>query len=137
MSFALRVQLVTPRGTVLDEKASSLTVGSELGEMCMLPGHCAILAALEPSRMIVELQSGTRRELLIDWGFLEGGAEHAQVVTERCVDVDKLDAEELRKRIEEIEKQLSPSANETLAHDGLVRELAYHRVGLGLLEQRR
>lgn len=137
MSPTLRVQLVTPKGTAVDGQTASLTVSSDLGEMCILPDHCALLAAIVPCRLTVDLEGDARREYLVDFGFLEGGGKHFRVVTERCVAVDKLDEASLKVRADELEKQVDSISDDSAEKSRLAQDLVYHRAALHILDPRR
>jgi F-type H+-transporting ATPase subunit epsilon len=136
MAEALKVHLVTPRGAVLTQRASSLTVCSELGEMGILPGHCAIIAAIVPGLVSVTLENGQLRRFFVDRGFLEAGHEEVSVLTERCLEVAQLDVAVFRARVDEIEKQLAELSLESPERDDLCHEFDYYRAGLALLEPR-
>jgi len=94
MADTLRLRVVTPEGSRVDEEAASVTVRSEVGELCLLPQHRPILAALLPGRLVLERAGGEREIFAIDRGFLEGGPDCANVITERCVGAGELNPED-------------------------------------------
>ncbi len=106
MAEAFRLKVVTPSGGVYDENVAAVTVRSEVGEFCMLPGHCRILAALEPGRMLIAANDGGSASYAIDEGFLEGGADHVNVIIQRCVPVAEIDEAAVRREADALASAL-------------------------------
>ena len=108
MATRLQVKVVTPLGEKVDLPVASITASSQLGEFCMLPNHRPILSVLVAGRMIVEKVNGTKDTFVIDRGFLEGGPDHVQIITERCLTLSEVDktavAAELKKTYEQLDK---------------------------------
>ncbi len=91
MSETLRLKVVTPEGSRLDEEVAAVTARSENGEFCILPDHRPILASLLAGRFLVERSGGETEIFVVDRGFFEGGPDHVNVITQRCVTLDDLD----------------------------------------------
>jgi ATP synthase F1 epsilon subunit len=102
----LELKVVTPQGPVVGETVASVTARSDLGEFCVLPMHRLILAALEPGRLMVQKQGGEVTTYVIDKGFLEGGPDHANVITARCVAAEEVVESEVMAELEELQKEL-------------------------------
>jgi F-type H+-transporting ATPase subunit epsilon len=106
MAEAFRLKVVTPSGGVYDEDVAAVTVRSEVGEFCMLPGHCRILAALEPGRMLIAESGGSSATFAIDEGFLEGGADHVNVIIQRCVPAGEIDEAAVKREVDALASAL-------------------------------
>jgi len=102
----LKLQVVTPTGSALDEVAKAVTAQSALGEFCILPEHRPILTSLETGRMVVEQTDGRKAVYVLERGFLEGGPDHVSVITQRCLDATEIDASAIKAEIGELEEQL-------------------------------
>jgi len=128
MGEILRLKVVTPDGPVLDEEAISVTACSEqLGEFCVLPEHRPILAALGAGRLLVKRSDGGSDDFVTDSGFFEGGPEHVNVLTQRCVRVSDIDISRVVEEIEEIEKELSELGEGDASWDDLNINLKWAR----------
>jgi ATP synthase F1 epsilon subunit len=120
MADSLDLKVVTPKGSLLNEKVASFTGCSDLGEFCILPEHRPLLACLVAGRMIVAQQGGEKKTYALDRGFLEAGIDHVNVITERCLAAEDLDKTEITSEMEELESELkdldqgSPEAKELL-----------------------
>ena len=108
MTDSLRLKVVTPRGSLLDEQVISLSARSPVGEFCLLPEHRSIMSALSPGTMTVEQPDGGKTLYAVDRGFLEAGGDHVNVITERCIAAEDVDVEKLVKEIKGLEEKIAP-----------------------------
>ncbi|GMV43154.1 MAG: hypothetical protein AMXMBFR64_48700 [Myxococcales bacterium] len=99
----MRIQVVTPHGTVLDEDVQEVTVPGVVGELGILPGHLPIITALDIG--VLSVRSGSeRRTYAVNGGFLEMAQDKVIVVTETAEEASTIDvarAEAARKRAED------------------------------------
>ena len=107
MGATLRLKVVTPEGSLLDEDVSAVTARSEVGEFCVLPEHRPILASLSAGRFLVEAADGGRTEYVVDAGFFEGGPDHVNVITQNCIARADIDAEQVRAEMSELTEKVS------------------------------
>ncbi len=107
MSESIMLKVVTPEGSRLNEAVSSVTARSEVGEFCVLPAHRPILAGLRAGRLIVENIDGETNIFVVDRGFFEGGPDHVNVITQRCVSVDDIDIDDIASKLEKLEKEIA------------------------------
>ena len=116
----MRIDIVTPGGSVLDTSATVVTVPSVLGEMGLMPGHLPIIAALQPGRLTVESDDGNH-VFAVDRGFVEMARDHINVITESALRPDEIDVAQAKAdREAAIAAQSEGSdsaANETLLLD--------------------
>jgi F-type H+-transporting ATPase subunit epsilon len=112
MSSDFRLKVVTPAGGVFDDDVAAVTSRSEVGEFCMLPEHCRLLTALEPGRLVIVRRDGAVETFVTDEGFLEGGADHASVIVQRCVAVGDIDEAAVKREAEEARAALAKLAEE-------------------------
>jgi F-type H+-transporting ATPase subunit epsilon len=134
MAETLKLKVVTPEGAVVDEDVAGVTARSDLGEFSVLPQHRLILAALEPGRLIVERpDGGSSTTYAVDKGFLEGGPDHANVITQRCVDPEDIDAEAVAAEVEELQQQLDQMEITDPKRDGVADSLAWARAQLSVV----
>jgi F-type H+-transporting ATPase subunit epsilon len=130
----LELKVVTPQGPVIDEIVDAVTARSDLGEFCVLPQHRLILAALEPGRLIVARTGGETDTYAIDKGFLEGGPDHANVITQRCAAPEEIDAGEVKAEIEQLEEQLDQMQITDPKREGVVDSLEWAKAKLSVVE---
>ena len=102
----IKLKVVTPVGSAVDEIANAVTAQSELGEFCILPDHRPILTSLETGRLVVDQTDGEKAIYVLERGFLEGGPDHVSVITQRCVEASELQRAQVQAEIAELEQQL-------------------------------
>lgn len=91
----MRIDIVTPKGSILDTSATVVTVPSVLGEMGLMPGHLPIIAALQPGRLTVESAEGDH-VFAVDRGFVEMARDHINVITEAALKPDEIDIAQVK-----------------------------------------
>ena len=136
MSDVFRLTVVTPAGGVFDDDVAAVTTRSEVGEFCMLPEHSRLLTALEPGKLVVAKRDGAALTYVIDEGFLEGGADHVNVIVQRCVAVGEIDEAAVKREVEAIRAALAPLAEEDPERAEQARALRWAEVRLDAVSPR-
>ncbi|PIE05290.1 MAG: H(+)-transporting ATPase, partial [Sorangium cellulosum] len=86
----IRLEVVTPEGTALNELVDELTSPSVKGQFGVLPGHLPLLAALRTG--IISYRSGGKNvTCAVGPGFVEVADDHAILLTDRFSDKDAID----------------------------------------------
>lgn len=127
----LTLDVITPERTVLSEEVDFVSARALEGELGVLPGHAPLFTALR-SDVVVARKGGDETVLAVMGGFLEVSPGRVTVLTpaaERAEDIDKLRAEEARKRAElEIDRTRTTEGEAALAR-ALVRLRAVEILG--------
>ncbi|MDA3129958.1 F0F1 ATP synthase subunit epsilon [Aliibacillus thermotolerans] len=99
----IKVNIVTPDGTVFEGDRDMVSVRAQSGELGILPGHIPLVAPL--SIDAVRLKKGTETELVaVSGGFIEVRPDKVTILAEAAelpsdIDVDRANA--AKKRAEE------------------------------------
>ena len=100
----LTVSVVTPDGLVLEDDYEMVSCRAEGGELGVLPGHIPMVAPLAISS--VRLKKENKQTILaVNGGFIEVRPDQVTILAESAEkpgDIDRLRAEEARKRAQEI-----------------------------------
>jgi F-type H+-transporting ATPase subunit epsilon len=123
MPDTLKLEIVTPQGTVFSEDVHLVTLPAIDGEMGVYPQHLRLITRLIPGEMIVT-KDGHERYLAVGEGLVEVGADHVAIVTDMAIPSEMLDeakVEEARARAaarleEKISDEEIASVNASLAH---------------------
>ena len=97
------LRVVTPGGTALEQKASSVVLRTATGEIQVLYGHAPIVVLLEPGELRAYDESGNERAFAAGEGFAEIDAEHVTVfsdLAEAAESISLEQAEEAKRRAE-------------------------------------
>ena len=130
MAETLRLEIVTPEGTVYSEDVEMVTLEGVEGQMGILPQHTRLMTQMVPGEMIV-LKSAREEYLAVGEGLVSITGKRVSIITDMAVASDRIDAakaEEARQRAaarlqEKISDEEVASVNASLA-----RSLAQLRV---------
>lgn len=100
----LKVSVVTPNGLVMEDDFEMVSCRAESGELGVLPGHIPMVAPLSISAVRLKKENRTH-VIAVNGGFIEVRPDEVTILAEsaeRPDDIDRLRAEEARKRAQEI-----------------------------------
>ena len=137
MESGLRLQIVTPSGSVIDEQVLEVTAISVEGEFCVLPNHRPVLTSLKTGRLIAKSEKESF-VYLVDAGFFESGAGHVNIITPRCVNLSDINISEIEQEIISLETRLEEfeeddnkdAADDNVEIDALKSSLEWERTKL-------
>ena len=130
MTDTLKLQIVTPDGTVYSEDVEMVTLDAVVGQIGILPNHTPLMTQMVPGEMIV-LKGGREEFLAVGGGLVEVTGKGVSILTDMAIAADKIDeakVEEARQRAaarlsDKISDEEVASVNASLA-----RSLAQLRV---------
>jgi F-type H+-transporting ATPase subunit epsilon len=130
MSATIKLEIVTPKGTVYSDDVDMVTLPGVEGQMGVLPHHVRLMTQLVPGELIV-LKGGQVDLLAVGEGLVEVTGDRLSIATDMAVSVENIDeaaAEEARQRAlarlrEKVSSEEVASVNASLA-----RSLAQLRV---------
>jgi len=102
MADTLRLEIVTPAGTVYSEDVEMVTLPSIAGQMGILPRHVPLIAQMVPGEMIVR-KDGRDAFVATGEGLIEVTGNRVAILTDLAIPADRIDeakAEEARQRAE-------------------------------------
>jgi len=130
MSDSLKLEIVTPEGTVYSEDVEMVTLPGVVGEMGIYPQHVPLMTQMVPGELIVR-KDGKDLFIATGEGLIEVTANRIAVLTDLAIPADRIDeakAEEARRRAEaRLHEKLSAEEAATV-NASLVRSLAQLRV---------
>ena len=123
MADTMKLQIVTPDGTVYSEDVDMVTLEGVEGQMGILPHHARLLTQLVPGEMIVS-KSGRDEFLAVGDGLAVVTGDEVAILTDMAIaaeNIDEAKAEEARQRAaarlrEKISDEEVASVNASLAH---------------------
>jgi F-type H+-transporting ATPase subunit epsilon len=130
MSERLRLEIVTPYGSVFSGDADEVTAPGAEGEFGVLPGHAPFISTLKTG-MLVCRQGSENIYFFVGWGYAEAGPEKVVVLAdsaEMSTEIDIERALEAKKRWEESLKREEHVAD-TAAQAALERAVTRIHIG--------
>ena len=120
----LRLEIVTPRGSVVDVQVDTVTLPGKLGEFGVLIGHIPFLSALRPGVLRYTVGPEQHR-LAVASGFAEVGAsQRVLVLTDQHAFPDEIDVEETKRELADVEAELKAWAGEVNTEHEILRNRA-------------
>jgi F-type H+-transporting ATPase subunit epsilon len=122
MAKTLKLQIVTPEGTVYSEDVEMVGLRAVEGQIGILPNHVRLMTQMLPGEMMVR-KGGRDQFLAVGEGLVEVTGERVAIATDMAVAVEGIDearAEEARQRAqarlrEKISDEEVASVNASLA----------------------
>jgi F-type H+-transporting ATPase subunit epsilon len=100
MAKQLRLVVVTPETTLLDESVEAVRLPLYDGMIGLLPGRAPMVGRLGFGEMTVRT-GGAEKVWFVDGGFVQVADNVASVLTNRAVPPDRLDAAEAERKLAE------------------------------------
>jgi F-type H+-transporting ATPase subunit epsilon len=130
MADTLRLEIVTPEGTIYSEDVEMVTLEGAEGQIGILPQHTRLMTQMVPGEMIV-VRGAHEDYLAVGGGLVSVTGKNVSIITDMAIAADRIDeakVEEARQRAaarlqEKISDEEVASVNASLA-----RSLAQLRV---------
>ena len=122
MAETLKLEIVTPDGTIYSQDVEMVTLPGVEGQMGVYPRHVPLMTQMVPGEIIVR-QGGADYFLAVGEGLIEVTADHVALLTDMAIAAEHIDeakVEEARQRAEaRLQEKLSDeevaSVNASLA----------------------
>jgi F-type H+-transporting ATPase subunit epsilon len=92
MADKLKLEVVTPYKTILNEEVDEITATGALGEFGVLPGHAALLSSLKVGEFSYK-KDGAGFSMALNWGYLEVENDKVIILVETAEMADEIDLE--------------------------------------------
>src|SRR4051794_11320586 len=112
---SFHAQVLTPEGTVYDDEVEQLSTRTGVGEVGILAHHAPMLARLVPAELRLHVSDSETIRYAQGHGWLQVFANEARVLISEAVEIDDLDASELRERLDEAEQRLKEADEDSEA----------------------
>lgn len=124
MARTMRLQIITPMKTILDEEIESAILNTSEGEMGILYDHEPVVALLGYKKVIYT-QEGQKKQATTLGGFVEVTKDRITILTDASELADEIDLERAQKAKERAEKRLGDkNMNQIRAEIALKKALA-------------
>jgi F-type H+-transporting ATPase subunit epsilon len=130
MPDTLKLEIVTPDGTVYSEDVEMVTLPGVEGQMGVYPRHVPLMTQMVPGEVIAR-KDGQDYFLAVGEGLIEVIGDHVAILTDMAIAAEHIDeakVEEARKRAEaRLQEKLSDEEVASV-NSALTRSLAQLRV---------
>jgi F-type H+-transporting ATPase subunit epsilon len=130
MNETLKLEIVTPEGTVYSERVDMVTLPGVVGQMGVYPQHVSLMTQMVPGEIIVR-KDGHETYLATGEGLIDVTSDRVSILTDLAVAADRIDeakAEEARQRAEARLREKLSDEEVASVNASLARSLAQLRV---------
>ena len=130
MADTLKLEIVTPEGTIYSEDVSMVTLPAVVGRIGVYPQHVRLITQMVAGEMIV-LKDGRDSYLAAGEGLVEVTGDRVAIVTDMAVaagSIDEANAEEARQRAETRLREKVSAEELASVNAALARSLAQLQV---------
>ena len=130
MADTLKLEIITPEGTVYSDDVEMVTLPGIVGEMGLLPQHVPLMTPMVPGVIIVH-KNGRDTFIATGEGLIAVEARRVSVLTDLAIAADRIDeakAEEARRRAEARLREKLSDEEVASVNASLARSLAQLRV---------
>ena len=106
MANTMRLQIITPIKTILDEEVESVTLSTTEGDMGVLYDHEPVVVLLGYKK-VVYTQNGSKKQATTLGGFAEITKDQVTILTDASELANEIDVDRAKKARERAEKRLS------------------------------
>ena len=105
MANKMKLQIITPMRTILDEEVDSVILGTTEGQMGVLYDHEPVVTLLGYDKVTYS-QDGVKKQATTLGGFAEVTKDKVVILTDASEFADQIDIERAKKAKERAEKRL-------------------------------
>jgi F-type H+-transporting ATPase subunit epsilon len=129
-----QVEILTPEGEVFNDEVEMISTRTTVGEIGVLANHTPLLGMLEPTELRVYVSDSEVLRFAQSEGYMQVGGNHAMLLVQDIQKPDELDANTLRERLDEAERELEQAGDDTERRRVALREQKRWQVFLKVAE---
>jgi F-type H+-transporting ATPase subunit epsilon len=128
------VEVLTPEGEVFNDEVEMVSTRTSVGSIGILANHQPLLAMLDPTELRLYKSDSEVIRYAQGEGFLQMTGDRALVLVDEVFSVDKLNASDLRDRLQRAEDELSSAGEGSEERRAAERDKRRYQAFLKLAE---
>jgi F-type H+-transporting ATPase subunit epsilon len=128
------VEVLTPEGEVFNAEVEMVSTRTSVGSIGILANHQPLLAMLDPTELRLYKSESEVIRYAQGEGFLQMTGDRALVLVDEVFEVDKLNASDLRDRLQRADDELSSAEEGTEERRAAERDKRRYEAFLKLAE---
>jgi F-type H+-transporting ATPase subunit epsilon len=110
----IRLEIITPSGSIFEDDVKSVTVPGKEGEFGILPQHAALVSLLSPGVIDIEKKDGKYEAVAINWGHVKVDETKVTALVDGAVAIVGKDESKVAKALDAAEKLLKDASDSEL-----------------------
>jgi F-type H+-transporting ATPase subunit epsilon len=107
------VEVLTPEGELFSEEVQMVSTRTTIGSIGVLANHAPLLAMLDPTELRLYRSDSDVVRFAQSEGYLQVSHNHALLLVQEAHEPGSLDAAQLRDRLQEAERELDESGEDS------------------------
>jgi F-type H+-transporting ATPase subunit epsilon len=107
------VEVLTPEGEVFSDEVQMVSTKTTIGSIGVLANHAPLLAMLDPTELRLYRSDSDVVRFAQSEGYLQVSHNHALLLVEEAHEPGSLDAAQLRDRLQQAERELDESGEDS------------------------
>ena len=128
------VEVLTPEGELFNDEVEMVSTKTSVGSIGILANHQPLLGMLDPTELRLYKSDSEVIRFAQGEGFLQMTGDRALVLVDEVFSVDKLNASDLRDRLQRAEDELSSAEEGSEERRGAERDKRRYEAFLKLAE---
>ena len=108
-----RVEVLTPEGEAFNDEVEMISTRTTVGSIGVLAHHAPVLAMLDPTELRLYLSDSEVVRFAQAEGYMQVADNRALLLVEEAHAPDELDADDLRDRLQQAERELESAGEDT------------------------
>ena len=129
-----KVEILSPEGEVFSGEVEMVSTRTVTGSIGFLANHTPLLAMLDPTELRLYKSESDVVRFAQGEGYLQVAPEQVLVLVEDAIDPGELDADDLRSRLEEAERDLEQAGEDSEAQRTAERQKRRYEAFLRIAE---
>ncbi len=128
------IKIISQTAEIFEGTCKKVTVPTLMGEITILPHHTNIITVLDIGLLVIELEDGSRKEILVNGGILEMVNNRINILANEADLREDLVEKEILNAIDAAQRKMSADISKA-DFIRLERQLRYHKFKHSLLKK--
>lgn len=111
----LKLDIVTPEGSIFSNAVRNVTLPGSEGELGVLPGHVGLVTQLSAGVIEIEKIDGKKEIVAINWGYAKIDETSVDILADGAVDINGDSESEIAQAISKAKQLLEESTDNKVA----------------------
>ena len=119
----LKLDIVTPEGSIFSNDVKSITLPGSEGEFGVLPGHVGVVTTLNAGVIEIETKDGKKEMVAVNWGYAKVDEKSVDVLADGAVDIAGDSEGEIAQSITKARKLLEEATDNNVVISSVISRI--------------
>lgn len=119
----LKLDIVTPEGSIFSNDVKSITLPGSEGEFGVLPGHVGVVTTLNAGVIEIETKDDKKEMVAVNWGYAKVDEKSVDVLADGAVDIAGDSEGEIAQSITKARKLLEEATDNNVVISSVISRI--------------